>query len=502
MRLNHLLLTTLLWIPFECLQASDTPEFWYRKKAENLSASLNSVAFGNHQFVAVGQGSSVARSTDGLQWVSDSAGAYGDLNRVRFVNGQFVAFPSSAQILVSANGKDWQSRSIPARYGVDIAFGNGVYVLATADDPLYSSDGLNWQPIEVRQPNSFPWEAPISAELQVVVFGKGQFVGFHRSHSKVGIPPIESVAIHSTDGLHWFSSGYSVSDLAESGGGLEFGLDLFHLTRGAITGVTVSADGASWNCSEDCGIGGIPSSTYAAGTAANQKILLQVRGEHVFPSGDGPHIFYSTNGLNWQSIFRFPSPAEDPQNDYFEPLRGVPRSTAYGDGVFVVVGDNGYIIAASVDAGTPSILSEPVDRIAKSGSPATFTVLVSGASPLTYQWYHNNQLIPGANSNLYTLEHVAISDGGTYQVTISNAQGSVQSRLAKLDVAFADVQLFAGVRIAGVVGKSYRVEGTPVIGPEDWQVLDVVQISTTPYVWVDLNTPDKPKRFYRVIELP
>jgi hypothetical protein len=66
------------------------------------------------------------------------------------------------------------------------------------------------------------------------------------------------------------------------------------------------------------------------------------------------------------------------------------------------------------------ITSEPASVTNFVTYPATLSVRAAGTTPLVYQWYQNGVAIPGANSGTYTVPSLALSDAGTYTVSISN----------------------------------------------------------------------------------
>lgn len=59
------------------------------------------------------------------------------------------------------------------------------------------------------------------------------------------------------------------------------------------------------------------------------------------------------------------------------------------------------------------------------GGTATFNVTAGGTPPLSYQWQHNNGVIPGATSSTLQLNSITNSSFGLYSVVISNACGVV-----------------------------------------------------------------------------
>jgi hypothetical protein len=82
---------------------------------------------------------------------------------------------------------------------------------------------------------------------------------------------------------------------------------------------------------------------------------------------------------------------------------------------------------------TPAIYSQPTDQTVSVGGVANFSVAASGA-PLSYQWSFEGTNIVGATNTLLTLTNVQLSQGGNYNVLVSNAYGSVLSSNAVLTV--------------------------------------------------------------------
>ena len=83
----------------------------------------------------------------------------------------------------------------------------------------------------------------------------------------------------------------------------------------------------------------------------------------------------------------------------------------------------------------PTIATQPQSQAVLIGTPdaeVTFSVVATGTLPLEYQWFKDDEPIPGANSNSHTLTSTSAEDAGTYYVTVSNAAGSVTSDTATL----------------------------------------------------------------------
>ena len=76
----------------------------------------------------------------------------------------------------------------------------------------------------------------------------------------------------------------------------------------------------------------------------------------------------------------------------------------------------------------PAITTQPADTTASAGSIATLTVVVTGTTPLSYQWRKNTTVIPGATAATLTLGPLQTTATATYDVVITNAGGSITSR--------------------------------------------------------------------------
>jgi len=164
-----------------------------RSDAHAVNSFLSDVAYGNGQFVAVGDTGMILTSADGVTWVQRRMGTQDQLNGLAYGKGQFVAVGGrftdpllsfSLQenaILTSIDALNWVRRD-PGTTNVlfGIAYGNGRFV--TVGNPHYNSatdtredtiltsaDGVNWikGQVETNQPPS---------SLFDVAYGNGQFV--------------------------------------------------------------------------------------------------------------------------------------------------------------------------------------------------------------------------------------------------------------------------------------------------------------------------------------
>ncbi len=91
------------------------------------------------------------------------------------------------------------------------------------------------------------------------------------------------------------------------------------------------------------------------------------------------------------------------------------------------------ILAAPVIATPPQSISVII------GSNVTFSVVASGAAPLSYQWQLGGVAISGATTASYTISNVQVGAAGSYAVVVTNTIGSVTSSAATLTVTASAV---------------------------------------------------------------
>lgn len=170
----------------------------------------------------------------------------------------------------------------------------------------------------------------------------------------------------------------------------------------------------------------------------------------------------------------------------------------------------------------PSIVTHPSGSTVNPGSNVTFSVVAEGTGPLLYQWRKGGVPIDGAGEASFMLNPAQLPDAGSYDVTVSNALGSVASNTAVLNVN-RPVTITAhpagvvlnpglalkmsvtaegtapltyqwrkdGVAISGAVGATFEVGGVQAsdAGLYDVVVTNVVGSVTSNSAQVGVNTP-------------
>ncbi len=102
--------------------------------------------------------------------------------------------------------------------------------------------------------------------------------------------------------------------------------------------------------------------------------------------------------------------------------------------VITVMMDGNHTLSAVYAAVPPNITAQPVSVSTEVGGSATFHVTVENASDYFIQWYHNGTYIPGAETDTYTIQNVALPDAGTYTVWVGSWSYFITSNPAILNV--------------------------------------------------------------------
>src|SRR4051794_27338973 len=91
----------------------------------------------------------------------------------------------------------------------------------------------------------------------------------------------------------------------------------------------------------------------------------------------------------------------------------------------MAVGAGGPVLA-------PQIKGQPVRQIAALGEIVTFSVTVTDARGVAFQWKFNDTDIPGATGDSLLMTNISVANEGQYLVVVTNSAGSVTSAPAAL----------------------------------------------------------------------
>jgi hypothetical protein len=116
----------------------------------NVTASVSgvqSIAYGNGKYIGVSNTTSIATSTNGTSWTATSNVFTVGKKKIIFNNGLFLTVGTGTNIMTSTDGVTWTSRSsgLPSGDIYSIAYGNGKYVaVANTGNITTSADGVTW----------------------------------------------------------------------------------------------------------------------------------------------------------------------------------------------------------------------------------------------------------------------------------------------------------------------------------------------------------------------
>lgn len=163
----------------------------------------------------------------------------------------------------------------------------------------------------------------------------------------------------------------------------------------------------------------------------------------------------------------------------------------------------------------PVITTNPIPTIVTISNRLELWVSATSATPMTYQWFKDGAMIPGAIGSNYVVTAASYSDAGVYFARVANTIGSVDSEPAialvlpvqpvkipadqiRPQMLFYSKQADGAMFLLyhGAVGKSYTIETTA-----DFQTWEEIQTKTATHnlnQCIDEKAIGKPQRFYRI----
>ena len=276
---------------------------WVVSNSFTNVSSLNSVAYGAGNFVAVSGDGDVFTLGDGTNWTLQvTVASY--LRTVRYINGRFFALGYHGTVLSSADGVGWTPGNglSASEVPLDIAYGSGRLVAVGGPRIFTSSDGSSW--------------------TNVASTGGLSLWGIAWSGSAFAAVGLEGALMTSSDGLKWtrrnsgvgadlFSVSYGNGSFVAVGSGVLListnGLDWRTLSSGVTTELEdiVWADGTFLAVGDAGAILRSPDGVeWSAGGSGSKKRLNAIAydGGRFAAVGELGTIIISTNGVNWVSV--------------------------------------------------------------------------------------------------------------------------------------------------------------------------------------------------------
>jgi hypothetical protein len=269
--------------------STDDGVTWVSRVAGSTNAFFRAIAYGNGQFAAfredysAGQstgrqtGSTILTSADGVNWVERWSGGVISLRGVTYGNGLFavLGYCCPVTLMTSTDGVHWSQRAqAPAGWG--IAYGNGKFVIL-GDGINTSTDTVDW-----RQTFSGPFPC-LDCELSAIAYGNGRFVALGGVLS--ANQTFYEISLASSDGVNWvmqqslspFDYGYPPEAIAYGNGQfVAVGSFDFDESRGTIQ---TSRDGLTWSSPQ------VVAPFLFRGVAFGNGRFVAVGGDEILQSG-------------------------------------------------------------------------------------------------------------------------------------------------------------------------------------------------------------------------
>ena len=317
----------------------------YKTPAIVNSYELNSVCFGNNEFVAVGKHGTVITSSDGETFNITHSVIINNRNLTNIIyeNNLYILLAEDGSIFTAGADHNFTFRNSGVELKLNRAiYGNNLFVVVGANGTILTSpDGINWT----------PRTSGVNYDLNSITYANGLFVAVGKN----------ATILTSPDGINWTprTSGLQASNLS----GITYGKELFVVVSSSGNYMIYSPDGLNWTV--------INVSERAKNIIYSNNIFTKV--------GSSGLIANSNNGISWNvknknfsnSItnivhinnlyFAF---TEDSSSILYKSSDGInfsrSRSTTlnnkmnditFGDGYYVLVCNEGIIIRIADFAG-------------------------------------------------------------------------------------------------------------------------------------------------------
>jgi uncharacterized repeat protein (TIGR02543 family) len=298
---------------------------------------VQSIAYGNGKFVAVGFTGKASYSYDGITWTSLPAGddtgiKFGTstisshASSIVYADNKFVVTGWGGKASYSYDGIKWTSllpgenTGIKIGYSVarSVTYGNDKFVVVgSSGEASYSSDGIEWTSLTPGIDTGIKFG---TSNAYSVTYGNDKFV----------VVGYAGKASYSSDGIEWTSltpgTDTGIKFGTSNAYSVRYGNDKF-VAVGGDGKASYSSDGIEWTSltpGTDTGIK-FGTSTIASIIHANNKFLA---------TGIAGKASYSYDGITWTSL-----PAGDDTGIKFDSSDA--HSATYGNNKFVVVGNSG-----------------------------------------------------------------------------------------------------------------------------------------------------------------
>ena len=285
--------------------ASEDGAHWHAAESPTVG-SLRAVAWGNGQWVAVGDHGEIVTSPDGLRWTRESAGAFFHLRGVTRGNGLWVAVGDDAVIITSPDGRAWTQRTSGSEPLRAVLWAGGVFVAGGGAERernsqgqfiethpalvLTSRDGLHWTHVPQRA----------SGPVMSMAHGAGRFAAVTATGNALISEDGDLWRTASMDVFSWYQPDFLA--IAYDGG-------RFVVTQsvrfGTLDQLWTSPDGLNWSSTRVSGLNysynytGLafgPSGWVTVGALADNRFAFWLTEGTIAESRDGQDWASADNG--------------------------------------------------------------------------------------------------------------------------------------------------------------------------------------------------------------
>ena len=453
---------------------------WTQRSSNPLGlGDFNAVAAGNSGFVAVGVNGQIASSPDGQTWTKRDSGSAGALSGIVFGGGKYVAVSSTfGMVHSSTNGADWTNVLVANFNAVAydgsqyVAVGNGGAV-RTSPDALVWTTRTSGQTVNVNgvaagagalvavgntgliirssdagvtwAPQTVPASVGVATTtFRAVIFAGGQFVAI--GQDQIGLV-LSTVIVTSPDGTTWTRRDvpYTQSARAITYTGSRY------IVGGGTSTILTSTDAIAWTAETSnnslliFGLANSSAGTVAVGSAGGIQFASNSPAPNVasitpVTGAGGVTVTLTGTGFTGATGVRFNGVAGTALNVVSDTSATVVTPASFTSGPVIVTGPGGTslpTVSYTVFA-PPVIATQPAPTTVNQNASATFTVVATGATPLSYQWKRGTTNV-GTNSSTLTIASAQAADAGIYTVVVTNADGSTTSANATLSVVLIPV---------------------------------------------------------------
>jgi hypothetical protein len=510
---------------------------WTKQSGISTSLALKSVCYGSSGFVAITGAGEIIQSPDGTNWTSQPSQG-GTPSKVVYLNNQFVLVDYGVK--VSSDGTNWGSPTYVYPVVTNITYGGGYYV------GVGSGVGSGHGGVARYSPDLVTWTTAMddahSYGLSSVAYGNGLFVGVGM-HGLIWTSPDHVTWTVRKQSLTYLGNLYAVAYIqnqfvvggngAVSPGG--FGEDAPHLF-GSVDGnwfrrpsgvfpdiwalgygqglyvevnastVRTSPDGITWTTR------GSGLSTQLAGLDFdNNLFVLTAWGGGISTSPDGITWTIHTNNTTqnlwgaaygngiWvaagQSFSGGGAYETSPDGTTWTRHTSTSnfRNVAFGGGVFVMVGDSGYLASSTTGTSWTVRGSGTAGSIYGVCYGDGYFVAVGNAGYLASSPDGTNWT-PRTSGATVDLERVAYG-GGTF---VATGLGGLIIQSASTIPSIVSKRVTGGVELDLVGGfdRSYLIQTNGDLTQPGWSTL-----TTLPSGQRQFTDPDtsQPQKFYRVL---